>query len=63
MDILTEFYALRLEYYEKRKGFLVDKLQTELLRLSNRSVSNRFGPDVNSPAYACLQGALYFGSR
>ncbi|KAF5179677.1 Dna topoisomerase [Thalictrum thalictroides] len=35
-QILEEFFHLRLEYYEKRKKFLVANLERELLKLENK---------------------------
>lgn len=37
LEILKEFYYLRLEYYEKRKSYMVDKLQSELITLSEKA--------------------------
>lgn len=36
-DILRDFYFVRLEYYQKRKDFLSDELQTQLVRLSEQA--------------------------
>ncbi|KAI8092215.1 DNA topoisomerase [Gilbertella persicaria] len=36
-DILKEFYALRLEYYIKRKEYLISVLQDEYERLDNKA--------------------------
>mmetsp|Transcript_45949 Transcript_45949/g.114219 ORF Transcript_45949/g.114219 Transcript_45949/m.114219 type:complete len:792 (-) Transcript_45949:615-2990(-) len=36
LDILTKFNRLRLEFYKKRKAYLVDKLERELRILSNK---------------------------
>ena len=38
-DILVEFFQVRLQFYEKRKKYLVDKLSNELLKLSNKYYS------------------------
>lgn len=35
-EILNDFYTLRLEYYVKRKDYLVDKLRAEVDRLSDQ---------------------------
>ncbi|KAJ3018452.1 DNA topoisomerase 2 [Thoreauomyces humboldtii] len=35
-EIMEEFYALRLVYYQKRKDWLAGKLERELLRLENQ---------------------------
>ncbi|CAI9103034.1 OLC1v1001450C1 [Oldenlandia corymbosa var. corymbosa] len=35
-QILEDFFHLRLEYYDKRKMFLLGKLQMELLKLQNK---------------------------
>lgn len=37
LDILEEFYILRLKYYEKRKQSLLDEMNRELEKLSNQS--------------------------
>ncbi|EKG10299.1 DNA topoisomerase II eukaryotic-type [Macrophomina phaseolina MS6] len=37
LDILEEFYILRLKYYEKRKQNLLDEMNRELEKLSNQS--------------------------
>ena len=36
VEIMKEFYGIRLEYYDKRKQYLVSKLTSELERLDNR---------------------------
>ncbi|UZJ54369.1 hypothetical protein CBS101457_003689 [Exobasidium rhododendri] len=36
-EILDDFFLLRLEYYSKRKDYLVDELKTEYERLSNQA--------------------------
>lgn len=36
-DILRDFYFVRLEFYQKRKDYLTDELQTQLLRLSEQA--------------------------
>jgi DNA topoisomerase-2 len=36
-DIIKEYYSIRYEYYNKRKIYLVDKLEKELKTLSNRA--------------------------
>ncbi|XP_059462496.1 DNA topoisomerase 2 isoform X2 [Corylus avellana] len=36
-QILEDFFPLRLEYYEKRKKFLLDKHEMELLKLENQA--------------------------
>ncbi|MCO5557867.1 hypothetical protein L7F22_011439 [Adiantum nelumboides] len=36
-EILDDFYLLRLEYYSKRKDFLVDELKMQYERLSNQA--------------------------
>ena len=36
-EILDDFYLLRLEYYSKRKDFLVEELKTQYERLSNQA--------------------------
>ena len=36
-QILKMFYTIRLEFYEKRKAMLVDKLQVEQRKLSNKA--------------------------
>lgn len=35
-DIIVDFYGVRLEYYEKRKAFLLSKLSDEWEKLDNR---------------------------
>ena len=43
LEILEEFYALRIEYYGKRKKYLVGSMQAEATKLSNQvSASFRF---------------------
>ncbi|KAF1813789.1 type II DNA topoisomerase [Eremomyces bilateralis CBS 781.70] len=37
LDIMEEFYHVRLRFYEKRKEFQLDQLQKELDKLSNQS--------------------------
>ena len=37
MEILREFYDVRLEVYCKRKDWLVSKLEAETARLSNQA--------------------------
>jgi len=37
MDILREFYDLRLQYYQKRKNYLEGMLEAEALKLSNQA--------------------------
>ncbi|KAF2261966.1 DNA topoisomeras-like protein II [Lojkania enalia] len=37
LDIMEEFYHIRLRYYEKRKSHQLDELQKELEKLSNQS--------------------------
>ena len=34
-DIIEEYYTVRLEYYEKRREYLIDKLSEELRELTN----------------------------
>lgn len=48
-NILTEFYTIRLEYYQKRKKYLVDKLQRELLVLEakKRFVTEYINNELN----------------
>jgi len=36
LEILQEFFDVRLKHYHVRKEYLVDKLETELLKLSNK---------------------------
>ena len=36
-DIVTHFVNVRLEFYEKRKLYLIDKIQRELLVISNKA--------------------------
>lgn len=36
-DILRDFYFVRLEYYQKRKDFLTDDLQNQLVKLSEQA--------------------------
>jgi DNA topoisomerase-2 len=36
-DIIKEYYSIRYEYYNKRKSYLIDKLEKELKTLSNRA--------------------------
>lgn len=36
-DILRDFYFVRLEYYQKRKDFMTDDLQNQLVRLSEQA--------------------------
>ena len=35
-DILTSFYSLRLDYYQKRKNYLSDQLTSQWSKLDNR---------------------------
>lgn len=37
MDILKEFYTLRLKMYQKRKDYLEGMLEAEAKRLSNQA--------------------------
>lgn len=37
MDIIQEFYTLRLEYYQKRKDYIVGSLTAEAKKLSNQA--------------------------
>ena len=37
MEILEQFYKLRLEYYQKRKNFLEGMLEAEALKLTNQA--------------------------
>lgn len=37
LQILREFFYVRLEYYQRRKDFLTDKLQNQLLKLSEQA--------------------------
>jgi DNA topoisomerase-2 len=37
LDIMEEFYHIRLRYYEKRKQYLLNEMQRELEKLSNQS--------------------------
>jgi DNA topoisomerase-2 len=37
LDIMEEFYHVRLQYYEKRKAYQLSEMQRELERLSNQS--------------------------
>lgn len=37
MDIMEEFYHIRLAFYEKRKQYLLNEMQKELDKLSNQS--------------------------
>lgn len=37
LDIMEEFYHVRLQYYEKRKAFQLDNMQKELDKMSNQS--------------------------
>ncbi|KAI0244769.1 DNA topoisomerase 2 [Massospora cicadina] len=39
-EILTEFYNIRLEFYHKRKEYLVSKLKQEYVKLSNQATSS-----------------------
>ncbi len=36
-EIIKEYYSIRLEYYNKRKTYLIDKLSKELIILSNKA--------------------------
>ena len=36
-EIIEEYYSIRLEYYNKRKEYLIDKLSKELIVLSNKA--------------------------
>tara|TARA_B110001452_G_scaffold267310_1_gene276708 strand:- start:709 stop:4164 length:3456 start_codon:yes stop_codon:yes gene_type:complete len=36
-DIIKDYYSIRLEYYNKRKVYLIDKLSKELTILSNKA--------------------------
>lgn len=36
-DILRDFYYVRLEYYQKRKDFMTDDLQNQLVKLSEQA--------------------------
>ncbi|KAI0239982.1 DNA topoisomerase 2 [Massospora cicadina] len=36
-EILTEFYNIRLQFYQKRKEYLVSKLKQERIKLSNQA--------------------------
>ena len=36
-EIIDDYYGIRLEYYEKRKAYIVNALKRELLVLSNRA--------------------------
>ena len=36
-SIIIEYYSIRLEYYNKRKLYLIDKLSKELDLLSNKA--------------------------
>lgn len=36
-DILRDFYFVRLEYYQKRKDFMTDDLQNQLVRLTEQA--------------------------
>lgn len=36
-QILTDYYYIRLEYYQKRKDFITDQLQTQLIKLSEQA--------------------------
>jgi DNA topoisomerase-2 len=36
-EIIDDYYGVRLEYYEKRKAYMVNALKRELLVLSNRA--------------------------
>ena len=36
-EIIDDYYGIRLEYYEKRKAYIVNALRRELLVLSNRA--------------------------
>ncbi|KAK6461876.1 DNA topoisomerase II [Scheffersomyces coipomensis] len=37
LEILKDFYYVRLEYYQKRKDYLTDDLQNQLLKLSEQA--------------------------
>lgn len=37
LDIMEEFYRIRLQFYEKRKQYLLNDMQRELEKLSNQS--------------------------
>lgn len=37
LDILREFYTLRLDYYQRRKDYLEGMLSAESLRLDNQA--------------------------
>ena len=37
LDIMEEFYRIRLSFYEKRKQYLLNEMQRELEKLSNQS--------------------------
>lgn len=45
IEILEEFFPVRLEYYDKRKSYLVAKLDSEFKKLSNQA---RFILEVNT---------------
>ncbi|CAK4647363.1 unnamed protein product [Aphanomyces euteiches] len=53
LDIIEEFYALRLEYYGLRKASILKKLEHEILVLSNRA---RF-------ILAVIEGSLIVNNR
>ena len=36
-EIIEEYYSIRLEYYNKRKEYLIDKISKELIILSNKA--------------------------
>ena len=36
LDVIDDFYALRITYYSKRKDYLAEKLGSELMRLDNK---------------------------
>lgn len=37
LEIIEDFFPIRMEFYHKRKDFLVDKLEKEVNRLNNRA--------------------------
>ena len=36
ISIMEEFYEIRLHYYQKRKDYLISRLERDLLILSNK---------------------------
>ena len=37
LEIIKDFYYVRLEYYQKRKDYMTDNLQNQLLMLSEQA--------------------------